>query len=77
MYHSDRKPLPTVSLVKENILVLHTGYKMAYIKFWSTFDKELCTVSNKISCGVYIYVHRIFPGLIIILVKKIHTFHLA
>lgn len=53
LYHPDRKPLPTVSLVKENILVLHTGYKMAYIKFWSTFDKELCTVSNKIS---YIYI---------------------
>lgn len=58
LYHPDRKPLPTVSLVKENILVLHTGYKMAYIKFWSTFDKELCTVSNKIS---HIYIYKIFP----------------
>lgn len=58
LYHPDRKPLATVSLVKENILVLHTGYKMAYIKFWSTFDKELCTVSNKIS---HIYIYKIFP----------------
>lgn len=77
MYHSDRKPLPTVSLVKENILVLHTGYKMAYIKFWSTFDKELCTVSNKISCGVYIYVHRIFPGFNNNTRKENPHFHLA